>query len=59
MAEIEKNQATFFKEEVEATMKRYGSMSVYEAIGALECVKQNLLDRLGRLNQRTDKPPRD
>jgi hypothetical protein len=44
-----KNQATFFKEEVENLMKRYGKMTVYETIGALEVVKQNLLDRLGKM----------
>ena len=44
-----KNQATFFKEEVENIIKRYCSMGVYETIGALEVVKQNLLERLGKL----------
>ena len=44
-----KTQATFFKEEIENSIKRYGTMTVYETIGALEVVKQNLLDRLGRM----------
>ena len=44
-----KTQATFFKEEIENSIKRYGTMSVYETIGALEVVKQNLLERLGQL----------
>lgn len=43
----EKSQATFFKEEVENSIKRYGNMTVYETIGALEVVKANLLERLG------------
>jgi hypothetical protein len=49
MNENPKSQATFFKEEIEASINRYGSMSVYETIGALEVVKQNLLERLGRM----------
>jgi hypothetical protein len=49
MSDPIKNEATYFKEEVEATIKRYGKMSVYATIGALEVVKQNLLERLGRM----------
>lgn len=47
---IAKTQATYFKEEVEQSIKRYGKMTVYETIGALEVVKQNLLERLGRVD---------
>ena len=50
-----KSEATFFKEEIENSIKRYGNMTVYETIGALEVVKQNLLERLGRMgNEKTD-----
>ena len=45
----EKLPATYFKEEVEQSINRYGNLSVYETIGALEVVKQNLLERLGRM----------
>lgn len=45
-----KSEATFFKEEVEQIIKRYGNLSVYQTIGALEVVKQNLLDRLKDVN---------
>ena len=38
-----KSEATFFKEEIEAAFSRYRTMTVYEAIGALEVVKANLL----------------
>ena len=48
MSKDTKTQATYFKEDVENSIKRYGKMSVYETIGALEVVKQNLLERLGR-----------
>ncbi len=48
---MNKNQATFFKEEVEQIIARYGSMTVYETLGALEVVKANLLERLGRLDK--------
>ena len=41
-----KTEATYFKEEVEAAINRYGNMTVYETIGALEVVKANLLERL-------------
>lgn len=44
-----KSEATFFKEEVEQLIgTRYGRMTVYETIGALEVVKLNLLEHLGR-----------
>lgn len=43
-----KNEATYFKEEIENSIKRYGNLTVYETIGALEVVKQNLLDRLSK-----------
>lgn len=49
-----KNEATFFKEEIENSIERYGNMTVYETIGALEVVKQNLLERLGRMEKPTD-----
>lgn len=49
-----KSEATFFKEEIEAAFSRYRTMTVYEAIGALEVVKANLLERLGKL-----RPPKD
>ena len=49
-----KSQATFFKEEVEQSLARYGTLSVYETIGALEVVKANLLDRLAEVE-----PPED
>lgn len=42
----QKTEATYFKEDVEALLKRYGKLSVYETIGALEVVKLNLLERL-------------
>ncbi len=45
----DKPEATFFKEDVEALLKRYGNLSVYAAIGALEVVKQNLLDDLANM----------
>jgi hypothetical protein len=32
---------------------------VYETIGALEVVKQNLLERLGRINEKSDNDGRD
>lgn len=48
---MEKSEATFFKEEIENSIKRYGKMTVYETIGALEVVKQNLLERLGRMGK--------
>lgn len=45
-----KSDATFFKEEVEALLNgRYKNMSVYQTVGALEVVKTNLLERLGRM----------
>ena len=46
--------ATYFKEEVEASIKRYGNLTVYETIGALKVVKMNLLERLGRTPPKTD-----
>jgi len=46
-----KSEATFFKEEIEKSIKRYGNMTVYETLGALEVVKQNLLERLGRMDK--------
>lgn len=49
MPEDQKSQATYFKEEIEAIMTtRYHTMSVYETIGALEAVKANLLELLGK-----------
>lgn len=45
-----KSEATFFKQEIENSIMRYGNMTVYETIGALEVVKQNLLERIGRMN---------
>ena len=56
----QKSEATFFKEEVENSIKRYGNMTVYETIGALEVVKQNLLERLGwvgKTNGNDDREP--
>lgn len=50
----EKLPATYFKEEVEQAINRYGNLSVYETIGALEVVKMNLLERLSRMS-----PPKD
>ena len=49
-----KSEATYFKEEIENSIKRYGNMTVYETIGALEVVKQNLLERLGRKGKADD-----
>jgi hypothetical protein len=49
-----KSEATFFKEEIENSIKRYGNMTVYETLGALEVVKQNLLERLGRMDKPKD-----
>lgn len=43
---MSKTEGTYFKEEVESIIKRYGNLSVYETIGALEVVKANLLDQL-------------
>lgn len=45
---IEKSEATFFKEDVERLLARYGKLSVYETVGALEVVKANLLERLSK-----------
>lgn len=45
-----KTEGTFFKEEVESIIKRYGNLSVYETIGALEVVKKNLLEQLGNIS---------
>lgn len=45
-AEEHPNEATFFKRDIEQILKRYPNLSVYAAIGALEVVKQNLLDGL-------------
>ena len=42
----QKTEGTYFKEEVEAIIARYGTLSAYETLGALEVVKQNLLERL-------------
>ena len=56
----QKSEATFFKEEVENSIKRYGNMTVYETIGALEVVKKNLLERLGwvgKTNGNDDREP--
>jgi len=44
-----KTQGTFFKEDVEKLLARYSTLSVYETIGALEVVKLNLLERLGKI----------
>ena len=44
----EKLPATYFKEEVENIIKRYGNLTAYEVIGALEVIKANLLDELGK-----------
>ena len=51
-----KSEATFFKEEIENSIKRYGNMTVYETIGATQQQQQqNLLERLGRMgNEKTD-----
>lgn len=46
--------ATFFKQEIEQLLVRYRNLTVYETIGALEVVKANLLDRLGRTDSKTD-----
>ena len=48
MSKQAKTEATYFKEEVEAAINRYGNMSAYETIGALEVVKANLMERLAR-----------
>jgi hypothetical protein len=49
-----KTEGTYFKEDIEALLNRYSTLSVYETIGALEVVKQNLLERLGRINEKSD-----
>lgn len=54
-----KTEGTYFKEDIEALLKRYSTLSVYETIGALEVVKQNLLERLGRINEKSDNDGRD
>ena len=49
---MEKTAATMLKEEISNIVERYGQESdvtVYETIGALEVVKLNLLERLGKL----------
>ncbi len=52
------NEATFFKQDVERLLARYSNLSVYAAIGALEVVKQNLLDGLAaRSAKGTDTQP--
>lgn len=43
----DKLPATFLKEEIEALiLSRYKNLSAYETIGALEVVKQAMLDAL-------------
>lgn len=50
----QETQGTFFKREIEGIIKRYPNMTVYETIGALEVVKANLLERLGRIEPTQD-----
>jgi hypothetical protein len=57
MNEGVKNEATYFKEDVEALLARYGKLSVYATLGALEVVKQNLLERLGRGDAPEEREP--
>lgn len=45
----QKSEATFFKEDVEKLLARYSGLSVYATVGALEVVKLNLLERLGKI----------
>lgn len=45
----QKSEATFFKEDVEKLLARYSNLSVYATVGALEVVKLNLLERLGKI----------
>lgn len=52
----QKSEATFFKEDVERIIARYGRLSAYATIGALEVVKQNIMDRLA--NQPPFLPPK-
>ena len=47
------NQATRFKEQIETLISVNPNMTVYETIGALEVVKMNLLERLGRVETET------
>lgn len=50
MSEDEKSEADYFRADVEALLKRYGNLSVYATIGALEVVKANMLDQLFKLH---------
>jgi len=47
------NQATHFKEQIETLISVNPNMTVYETIGALEVVKMNLLELLGRVKTET------